>query len=66
MGNQGSDLLSSEAATNHKKRDGQTKTNDQYGTINPAEYLVHEQRENRGVHREQTRKSDWEQPAWRK
>jgi hypothetical protein len=34
MGNQGSNLVSSEPATNHKKRNRQTKTNNQYGIIN--------------------------------
>src|SRR6187200_1856978 len=66
MSNEGFNLFSSEATTNHKKRDGQTETNNQRDIVNPAENLVDEQRKNRGVHCEQTRKSDWEQPAWRK
>ena len=66
MGNEGSNLVSPETATNHKKRNRQTKTNDQYGIINPAEYLFKEQRKNRGGHREQTREGDWEEPTWRK
>jgi hypothetical protein len=48
MGNKGSNLVSPETATNHKKRNRQTKTNDQYGIIYSAEYLK-EQRKNRGV-----------------
>jgi hypothetical protein len=49
MGNKRSNLVSPETATNHKKRNRQTKTNDQYGIIYSAEYLFKEQRKNRGV-----------------